>query len=451
MTKKQLAIIIASVVIMISAITGVIVHKKAEAKKTEETSVVETTNIDTEVAERLIVDLGACHNYDDISRELLWNSLSKMDAQRTKKTGFSDAVTFPFKGDTDAERLAELREEILRNPVYGDMVARGMLKIVLQGGKGLGELNPWMKEFVQRLDAAQSAKKVGSRGIEIWLEAKKDANGKVTYYVTEEYRSYACGLCTILDRLVPQGTTKRLSKVNFALNDATRDYARRTIEAEYQERKEAFVLRYVRKDGTVSFEIAFNLLDKRFELLTTPKAPVKTTTAPPKTTTRRYRTTKATTTRLTTTKPATTRPKPSTTRPRPSITLPTLTLPDITLPVITTTPRPRTTTPTTTRAPRKEPLKDPVFQGNANIGGGRNKPSDGAGTYQPTAARPPETTTQRVVPTTRPTTTSPPPEPGVNLDNATPPTTQVIPTHTDSHDVPGNNAGNNNGEFAMPD
>lgn len=449
MTKKQLAIIIASVVIMISAITGVIVHKRAEAKKTEEASVVETTNIDTEVAERLVVDLGACHNYDDISRELLWNSLSKMDAQRVKATGFSDAVTFPFEGDTDTERLAELREEILRNPVYGDMVARGMLKIVLQGGKGLGELNPWMKEFVQRLDAAQSVKEVGSRGIEIWLEAKKNDAGKVTYYVTEEYRSYACGLCTILDRLVPCGTTKRLSEVNFALNDATKDFARRTVEASYQERKEAFVLQYVRKDGTVSFEIAFNLLDKRFELLTTPK-PVKkvSTTAPPPKTTRRYRTTKATTTRLTTTKPATTRPKPSTTRP--NITLPTFTLPDITLPVITT--RPRTTQPTTTRAPRKEPLKDPVFQGNANIGGGRNKPSDGAGTYQPTAARPPETTTQRVVPTTRPTTSPQPQvEPGVNLDNATPPTTQVIPTHTDSHDVPGNNAGNNNGEFAMPD
>lgn len=448
MTKKQLAIIVASVVIMISAITGVIVHKRAEAKKTEEmTSVVETTNIDTEVAEKLVVDLGACHNYDDISKELLWSSLSKMDAQRVKATGFSDAVTFPFKGDTDVERLEELREEILRNPVYGDMVARGLLKITLRGGKGLGELNPWMKEFVQRLDAAQGAKKIGARGIEIWLEAKKDANGKVTYYVTEEYRSYACGLCTIIGRLVPQGTTKRLSEVNFALNDATKDFARRVIEADYQERKEAFVLQYVRKDGTVAFEIAFNLLDKRFELLTTPKAPVKkvSTTAPPKTT-RRYRTTKATTTRLTTTKPATTRPKPSTTRPRP-----TLTLPDITLPVITTRPRTTSPPPTTTRAPRKEPLKDPVFQGNANVGGGMNKPSDGAGTYQPTAARPPETTTQRVVPTTRPTTTSPPPEPGVNLDNATPPTTQVIPTHTDSHDVPGNNVGNNNGEFAMPD
>ena len=447
MTKKQLAVIIASVVIMIGAITGVIVHKKAEAKKTEEmTSVVETTNIDTEVAERLVVDLGTCHNYDDISRELLWSSLSKMDAQRVKATGFSDAVTFPFESATAAGRLDELREEILRNPVYGDMVARGLVKIVLQGGKGLGEVNPWMKEFIQRLDAAQSAKKVGARGIEIWLEAKKDANGKVIYYVTEEYRSYACGLCVILDRLVPQGTTKRLSEVNFALNDATKDYARRTVEADYQERKEAFVLRYVRKNGTISFEIAFNLLDKRFELLTTPKAPVKkvSTTAPPKTT-RRYRTT---TRPPTTVKPTTTtKPRPTTTRPRPSITLPTLTLPD--LPTITT--RPRTTQPTTTRAPRKEPLKDPVFQGNANIGGGRNKPSDGAGTYQPTAARPPETTTQRVVPTTRPTTTSPQVEPGVNLDNATPPTTQYIPPHTDSHDVPGNNAGNSNGEFAMPD
>ena len=81
------------------------------------------------------------------------------------------------------------------------------------------------------------SKEIGSRGIEVWLEAGSD--GK--YYVTEEYRTYTCGLATIIDRMVVVGISSRQSKVHFPLNDKIRDCERRTEKGEKQENKRVTV------------------------------------------------------------------------------------------------------------------------------------------------------------------------------------------------------------------
>ena len=445
MTKKNVIAIVASLLVTALCITGVVVHTKAGGEVTETTTITDQNAVLSveEEDSKFVVNLGECHAYDNISTELLWNSLSKEDRARTKAAGFSDAVSFPLEGKDGEAKLAEIREEILRNPIFGDMVARGFCEVKLSDGKTtLADINPWINDFIAKTDRAFKNTEIGTRGIEIWL--KCGADGK--YYVTEEYREYTCGLATIIDRMVIVGISSRQSELNFRLNDKAKDYDRRTIKGEIQENKDAFVLKYFRKDGTKVFEIAFNMHDRRFELLknyvpapkTTSKGGSGGTPTPTKGTTKRVVTTK---------KVITTR---TVTVPKITITIPKITIPKITVPTVTYT-TPKTTERKTTY--RKDPAEDPVNQGNAPVGGGKNLPSDGAGTYQPTAQRPPEQTTKRVVTTqattTKVYTTVSSGGGNVNLDNATPPATNPIPTVTDSHDKPGNNAGSGNGAFSM--
>lgn len=453
MTKRNIAAIVASVIVLISSITGVIIHKKVAKKDNEVTTVITTESTSVKVEDedsKFVVDLGTCHAYDNISFELLWNSLSKEDRARTKASGFSDAVSFPLKGMNDEEKIAEIREEILRNPVFGDMVARGFREVKLSDGSTtLADINPWINDFIAKTDKAMKNTEVGKRGIEIWLECRGN-DGK--YYVTEEYRSYTCGLATIIDRMVVVGISSRQSVLHFPLNDAVKDYARRVEKGDKQENKDAFVLKYFRKDGTKVFEIAFNMHDRRFELLKN-YIPTPTTTqgkgGGPTPTTKKVITTKRV---VTTTAPSVTKERTTQKVTIPKVTIPkiTVTIPKITIPTLPSTSK-STTKPST--KVYKDPSKDPVNNGNANVGGGKNQPGDGAGTYQPTAERPPETTTKRVTTTRTATTTTKvvttTNSGTVNLDNATPPTTRVIPTVTDSHDKPGNNAGSGNGAFSM--
>lgn len=458
---KKILLIVLSAVIALGSGVGVALVKRHQLQTATATTttvntsgtvtVTESTTVVVEEEDsKFVVDLGKCRAYDNVSRELLWNSLSKEDRARVKAAGFSDAVSFPLKGMEDEEKIAAIREEILRNPVYGDMVARGFTEVKLSDGTTtLSDINPWIEDFIAKSDKAfKNTTEKGKRGIEIWCETKSD--GK--YYVTDEYREYASGLATIIDRMVVVGYSSRQSVLHFPLNDAVNDYARRTEKGDKQENKEAFVLQYVRKDGTKIFEIAFNMYDRRFELLGNYAKPAPTTrrsggTGGEPTTRRTNTTTKPATTKPHTTKPATTKPhttKPATTKPTP--TLPSFTLPDFTLPSL-----PSTTKSTTTTTRYSKPTQeDPGYQGKAPGGAGSDQTGDGRGNYQTTAQRPPETTTRRVTTTARVTTTvATTASSGVNLDNATPPTTQVIPTVTDSHDTPSSNAGNNNGAFSM--
>lgn len=126
----------------------------------------------------------------------------------------------------------------------------------------------------------------------------------------------------------------------------------------------------------------------------TPKKPTPTTT---KQQTTRQQTTRQQTTRQQTTRQQTTRQQTT----RPNITI---TFPDITITTRQQTTRQQTTKQQTT----KNPEKDPVNQGNANRGGGKNDPTEKAtSTYQP--EKPSKQTSVKTVEesTTVPATTKP--------------------------------------------
>lgn len=204
-----------------------------------------------EELERLTVD-----KYSKISEELLMSSLTPHDESRTDKAGFSDALTYGFKSETDKGKFAELQEEILRNPVYGVTVANSLRGKKI-GSKTIGDINPWMNTMCEK--NAQS-------GVSGWCEYR---DGSKTLYVTQEYRRYAASLCTFLERLLSQGVQARQTVENWCLNDTSEPNKRAGVLADYQYKKDALILAYVIKSQAGTNEglliVGFNVHDKRPE------------------------------------------------------------------------------------------------------------------------------------------------------------------------------------------
>ncbi len=295
--------------------------------------------------------------YEAVSKELLDSSLSTNDRARTSQTGFSDALTFGFSATDDTERLSELEEEILRNPVYGLTVVNA-IKDKKIGDQTIGSFNPWMEEMVKENETVDEE---GDYGLSHWLESENKV-----FYVSNGYRCYAATLCTWLERLVCQGVQARPTIENWCLNASAENNEREGIKALYQYTKDALVFSYVGKDegagnGTGDdgsstnnqkktdglFVIGFNIHDKRPEFYgkdtpTTPKV------VPEK-------------------KSESTTPKTPTPTPEPTP---------------TPSPEPTPTPEPTPKKPAKNPADDPVNNGNAQKGGGDNKATDGAGEVQ---------------------------------------------------------------------
>ncbi|MBQ6313915.1 hypothetical protein IJI29_03665 [Candidatus Saccharibacteria bacterium] len=299
---------------------------KAESKVSEEdlekaVKVLTVRKLTNEDLEKMTAE-----KFKDVPETLLKSSLTAEDEKRTGESGFSDALTFGFKTE---KRFKELEEEILRNPVVAGTYIRA-IKDKKIGNQKIGELNPWMDEFVKLDD---------EHGLTYWLEYRGD--DEETIYVSSEFRRYAATLCVFFERLVEEeGTMTFKTKENWCLSNTTTNSDRRGVLAPYQYKGEFYVRSYKTKDGNVLFTIGFNTKDKRPAFPEDP-APAPTPTPTP-----------------------TPAPSPTPTPPTP-------------------TPEPTEPTSPPTGDYAKDPADDPVNKGNARQGGGQNKPSDGAGEYQP--------------------------------------------------------------------
>lgn len=283
--------------------------------------------------------------YKDIPETLLDSSLSPHDKKRVSDTGFSDALTYGFSSKESSKIFHELEEEILRNPVYGVTVANALCSKKI-GDQAIGDFNGWMNEMVQK----------NSKGVFVWCEYRD--NDSKTIYVTEEYRCYAATLCTFLERLVEQGVQTRQTAENWCLNSAAKNNDRAGIKADYQYKKEAFILAYIGKNEVGDenpkglLVIGFNIHDKRPEFFTEEDKPEIVNTPPSG--------------------------GSDTPTPNPGSDTPTKPSGGGDPPKPTNPPE----SPTTPTTKQKDPADDPVNNGNAQKGGGDNKPSDGSGEYQ---------------------------------------------------------------------
>lgn len=246
-------------------------QKKPTAPKATATK---TVAVDSNADFKVDLDKLDMSRFEHISDLFLDSSMPSQAKARTKKSGFSDAVSFPFKDYKKSKKgyskeelesmFTELEEEIFRNPVVGDMIIQGLIDRKIAKDKTVGDDNPWMAEFLAKLnEARKKASGEHPRGLEIWLETR-DASG--TIYVTKEYRRYAAGVCTLLERMIPDGVKTKKSSENYRLNSSSEGSLVRAEKADYEEKEPSLILLYRDKNGKVRLRIGFNLLDKRLEL-----------------------------------------------------------------------------------------------------------------------------------------------------------------------------------------
>lgn len=188
MNKKILAVIVAAAILFgaFGTAKGLNLGKSngsdavaSSNSSTSSNSVADTISDDDPLKDiklSLIVDLDQAtlaKMYTEFSKEFLDSSMPNRNAARTiaaSKVGWGrkgqhmyDAVSFPFsevkKGKTsyseeDINRMyEELQEEIMRNPVVGDMVIQGMQYLALTDETTLAELNEsWVQDFENMYD-----------------------------------------------------------------------------------------------------------------------------------------------------------------------------------------------------------------------------------------------------------------------------------------------------------
>lgn len=195
------------------------------------------------------------------SDEMLLSSLGVCDDSRVKKSGFSDAVTFPYESNDSEKMIVETEEEIFRNPIYGQMMAKGLKdKYPCGAKKSIGELNPWMSELLSK------------KWHEWCVKTTDPESGESTIRVSHEYRLLAATMCNLLHQFAPQGIQAHQTVENWRLNTPVgKDTDRDTMLAEYQYTRDALIFAYIPKDkaGSKDFKDLFvfglNIHDKRIE------------------------------------------------------------------------------------------------------------------------------------------------------------------------------------------
>lgn len=189
MNKKIIAVIVAAAVLfgIFGAAKGLNLGKgnssdavaSSNSSTSEASSVADTISDDDPLKDiklSLIVDLDQAtlaKMYTDFSKTFLDSSMPNKNAARTiaaSKVGWGrkgqrmyDAVSFPFSGvkkgktsysEEDVKKMySELQEEIMRNPVVGDMVIQGMQYLALTDKTTIAELNEsWVQDFENMYD-----------------------------------------------------------------------------------------------------------------------------------------------------------------------------------------------------------------------------------------------------------------------------------------------------------
>ena len=311
--------------------------------------------------------------YPEVSREFLYSSMPSENKARVAAAGFSTALTFPFSGASQKDDQSysdevikgwwdtELTEELFRNEAYGIAMGQALSEVRFPDGSYLTDINPWLIEFNQKVNAAFQDGGLGNG----YFLTKETADGPIL--VTDEYRRYAIGMRWLLDRFIVKGVSRLYAEKHWGLRPAN-DLQPSRIKAEAFEEPEdrdALVVSFLTKSGKNALIIGFNVHDKRPEIPgTRPKpvpeeSPQETPQETKPVPTKPHRDPEPTT-------PAPTKPhrdpEPKPTKPTTPETTPTPTKP--------TTPE---TTPAPTTPETKDRSKDAIDRDGGKWGGNSNR------------------------------------------------------------------------------
>ena len=112
------------------------------------------------------------------------------------------AVSTSLSSNDPDKMLIEIEEEILRNPLFGDMVLQGFATIEDFSENEVFSDNPgsksWAEAIYREFQKAYANGESGE-GLSHWVVTYKFDDGLVGTYVTDEYRRYAEYICQHLE------------------------------------------------------------------------------------------------------------------------------------------------------------------------------------------------------------------------------------------------------------
>lgn len=198
-------------------------------------------------------------NYPNISMETKMTSILHTH-ENDGNDGLSYIVSDQFVSSIDNPEglYQEIIEEILRNPVYGDMIARGLVN----DSNWFSDNNPWLNEFIEKTDEYFDIgiNSEESTGMEKWLMALTDDPD--TYYVNVEYRTYAEKICKLLDEFSIYGIYNFTIDGYWGLNIFPGSHSRTFFSQESETNLEAFILCKKATNGDIISILGFDLRDK---------------------------------------------------------------------------------------------------------------------------------------------------------------------------------------------
>lgn len=147
----------------------------------------------------------------------------------------------------------EIKEKIMHNPIYGDMVAQGLIST----GELATERNTWLTEFVEATNAAME----DGDGMRHWITYPQ---GMLT--ISDKYTEYANKLCTLLDFYIPVGIYEMESTGNWSLGADSEGALVRARENSEQITSPALVFQYVDAGENVKATFGFCVDDGRFAI-----------------------------------------------------------------------------------------------------------------------------------------------------------------------------------------
>lgn len=239
----------------------------------------------------------ADQNYYDIAsgyvRKTGSNSSEQIVATLTLRQQIEEWRKFFDSLDAEAAKSAGLDkiiEEMLRNPIFGDMVATGLAEYC----PALVEVNEeWYPQLLEMFANAYDTSSNGvddPRGVECFITYDTDDQELINSWSdkekfahmvrTEEYFYAITPLCDLLKEFEVVGYEERKSLHNYELKYNGLTSAARTREADEQEDRLALVLAATGKSRKVEYLTGFNFFDKRLEIFNIGTPVVRPTASP---------------------------------------------------------------------------------------------------------------------------------------------------------------------------
>lgn len=239
----------AAIVLLVAVISGIIAMSVTAPAPTEPSD----PRIDLTVnPSDILPDQARCQTDEFITNSLASTSLR-----------WSDSVSTPFVATTLDEMVQEIFDENCGNPTVLVMNVEALAAIVIdEEGTTIGDLNPWMGEFL-------STAKVDGE-ISFNLLTKKEDSGDAIF-VTSDFQETAALTNTLLLRLKAVEVSDTTSLTNWHV-DARSGLAAGTLPVASlnteQYKGEFLQLEYTLKGQNCAlFAVGFNTGDKRFATL----------------------------------------------------------------------------------------------------------------------------------------------------------------------------------------